>query len=236
LHVALHNLAVQRVNFAEANAQLRRLAEERAILLSEAIHRTGNDLQRLASSLSLQAGLSTEPAVRQALKEASDRVVAQVRINARLDQHRDDGQPDVDSKAFIEGLTNDLRQGAVGMRPITLRAIAEARLLPMASAAPVGLIINELVTNALKYAFPDDMEGNVAVAFRCDGSDFVVAVEDDGVGFDPLAPPRGTGLGTRVSRALARQLGGHLEAAPTNPGETRPGARWTIRFPRSGPS
>jgi two-component system, sensor histidine kinase PdtaS len=235
LHTAFHSFALQRVDLDAANAQLRHVAEEKATLLSEAVHRASNDLQRLAASLSLQAKKTTEPAARQALREALDRVLALARINQRLDRHRDDGQADVDSKGFIEGLAEDLRQGAVGMRPLTLCAVAESHVLPMAQAVPIGLIINELVTNALKYAFPEEAEGTITIGLRREGSDFVVLVEDDGVGFDPAAPPHGSGLGTRISRSLARQLGGHLEAAPAAPGANRPGMRWIIRLPTSSP-
>lgn len=231
LHTALHSLAVQRVNLNEANTRLRHAAEGKATLLSESVHRAANDLQRLAASLKLQSHLAPEPAVREALDAASNRVVALARINDRLDRHRDDGEAEVDSKGFIEGLAADLQLGSVAMRPITLRTSVEARLVPMDRAVSIGLIINELVTNALKYAFPDDMEGTITIGFRRDGSGLVVTVEDDGVGLDTTVPPRGTGLGMRISRSLARQLGGQLENAPLRPDANRPGLRWTVRIP-----
>lgn len=230
LHVSLWNLERERARLDAANGQLRRAGEEKAVLLSEAVHRAGNDLQRLAAALSLQARMSTEPAAREALLEALDRVTALAQINARLDRHRDGGQAEVDSQGFIEGLAEDLRKGTLGVRGIVLHTAAESHVLPMARAVPIGLITNELVVNALKYAFPDELEGNITITFRREGNDFVMTVEDDGVGFDPAAPPRGTGLGTRISRFLARQLDGHLEAAPARPGTDRPGVRWTVQI------
>jgi two-component sensor histidine kinase len=204
-------------------------------MLSEAVHRARNDLQRLAATLHLQAGVAGEPAARQAFNEASERITALARINARLDRHRDDGQPEVDSRGFLEGMVEDLRDGVVGLRPIALVVSAEAHTMPMARAVPIGLIVNELIGNALKYAFPDDHEGRLEVGFQRIGGEFILIVEDYGVGLDPAAAPQGSGLGSRISRALAGQLGGHLTSAPAAPASNRPGVRWTMHFPATGP-
>ncbi|WP_043360496.1 sensor histidine kinase [Belnapia sp. F-4-1] len=230
LHVALRRLAQERAGLALANAELARMAESRGTLLSEAVHRARNDLQRLAATLHLQAGAAAEPEARRALQDASGRIMALARINARLDRHRDDGQAVVSSRGFIEGLVQDLREVAVDMRPIAMMVQAEDHPLPMARAVPVGLTVNELVGNALKYAFPGEMEGRIRVSFRQDEAEFVLAVEDNGIGFDPGAPPQGSGLGTRIGRALAGQLGGSLDASALSPGSNRPGLRWVMRF------
>jgi two-component sensor histidine kinase len=140
----------------------------------------------------------------------------------------------VDSKGFIDGLVEDLRDGVVGLRPIALVSSAEAHVVPMARAVPLGLIINELVLNVLKYAFPDDMEGKVQIRFGRVEDDYVLSVEDDGIGFDPAAPPRGTGLGTQIVRALTAQLGGQARVEPALSHAHRPGVRWAMQFPVAG--
>jgi two-component sensor histidine kinase len=234
LHVALRSLGEERASLATANAELAASAQQKGTLLSEAVHRARNDLQRLAATLHLQAGVAEEPAARQALNEASDRITALARINTRLDRHRDDGQPEVDIRGFLEGMVDDLRDGVVGLRPIALVVSAEAHAMPMARAVPIGLIVNELIGNALKYAFPDDQEGRLEVGFQRVGGEFILTVEDNGVGYDPAATPQGSGLGSRISRALAGQLGGSLTAAPAAPAINRPGVRWTMRFPAIG--
>ncbi|SDC90504.1 sensor histidine kinase [Belnapia rosea] len=231
LHVALRRLAQERQGLAIANAELADMAKARGTLLSEAVHRARNDLQRLAATLHLQAGAVQEASARRALQDASSRIMALARINARLDEHRNDGHAVVQSRGFLEGLAQDLREAAVALRPIALAVQAEDHAVPMARAVPIGLIVNELVGNALKYAFPDEMDGRVSVQFRRDGEDFVLAVEDNGIGLDPAKPPQGSGLGTRISRALAGQLGGGIEAIAATPGGNRPGLRWTMRFP-----
>lgn len=231
LHVALHRLEAERRNLAVANAALAQVAEARGTLLSEAVHRARNDLQRLAATLHLQAGGLENAGAREALQTASGRIMALARINARLDRHRTDGEAVVHSRGFLEGLVQDLREAAADLRPVALLVEAEDHAVPMARAVPIGLVVNELVGNALKYAFPGEMDGRVQVLFRREAEDFLLVVEDNGVGLDPGAPPPSSGLGTRISRALAGQLGGSLAQAPASPGANRPGLRWSMRFP-----
>jgi two-component sensor histidine kinase len=234
LHGTLRKLITERQKLAAANSQLQGVAETRATLLSEAVHRARNDLQRLAATLHVQGLLSGEPAARQALADASDRITALARINTRLDLHRPDGDPEVDSKGFIDGLVEDLRDTFVGLRPIALASSVEAHVISMARAVPLGLIVNELVVNALKYAFPGDAEGRVHVRFQRSGDEDVLSVEDDGIGLDPAAPAQGTGLGTQIIRSLAAQLGGQARTGPARSSGNRPGVRWTICFPVAG--
>lgn len=232
LHRALSSLATERAELASANASLRNTAAQRGTLLSESVHRARNDLQRLAATLRLQAGSSKEAAARDALNDASARIAALARINGRLDRHREeDGRAEVESRGYLEGLIGDLDDAAVDMRPIALTVSAESTVLPMARAVAIGLIVNELVGNALKYAFPNDMEGRVDVVFRREGNEFVLIVQDNGVGTSQGSPPLGSGLGMRISRALAGQLGGKLEVAPSAPGTDRPGLANSLRFP-----
>jgi two-component sensor histidine kinase len=231
LHQSLESLAEKRAKLAAANVVLQTMAEERTTLLTEAVHRSRNDLQRLAAALHLQASASDDAGARAALREASDRVVALARINARLNQNREDAHFEVDSRGFIDGLGDDLREGTMVEQGIALRVQAESHTLPMARAVPVGMIINELIGNALKYGFPAGGLGVIGIGFVQRASDFVLTVQDDGVGFDPTSPPKGSGLGVRITRALARQLGGTLDVAAATPNADRPGVCWTVRFP-----
>jgi two-component sensor histidine kinase len=236
LHIALTSLARERTSLAAANVELAGVAKARGTLLSEAVHRARNDLQRLAATLRLQAGAANEPAARQVLAEASGRIMGLARINARLDYHREDGQAEVGIRGFLDGLMQDIREVTLSLSPVALVVRAEDHLVPMARAVPIGLSVNELVGNALKYAFPDDMEGQVMVGFRREGEEFILTVEDNGIGSDGSVAPQGSGLGTRIARALAGQLGGHLESGPASPGSNRPGLRWVMRFPCHGPA
>ncbi|HEV7266155.1 MAG TPA: DUF4118 domain-containing protein [Falsiroseomonas sp.] len=242
LHVAFATVARSRERIAadaaalaEANERLASSDAEKETLLREAIHRGRNDLQRLAATLHLQiAAAKDDVSAREALGEAAARIQALARVNGRLEQHWHT-DASLDSRAFLEGLGEDLREVAIGLRPIALRVKAESHQLPVGRAIALGLIVNELVANSLKYAFPDDRAGSVAIGFHRNGAEFELSVEDDGVGIDPGAPPKGTGLGTRLARALAAQLGGRLETTTGRPEATTPdagrGAAWTMRFP-----
>ena len=92
----------------------------------------------------------------------------------------------------------------------------------------MGLILNELLTNALKYAFPEDRHGHVRVSFERVGDEFVLRVSDNGVGIAPERGAQGSGLGQRLVRSMAGQIGGTLEIKPD---EGDLGTVATVRFP-----
>jgi glucose-6-phosphate-specific signal transduction histidine kinase len=120
----------------------------------------------------------------------------------------------VDCVAFLDGLGADLRTMHLGQRCVTIEIRAEAASAPFHHARQLGLIVNELVVNALKYAFPEGRGGTVSIAFECRSDTCTLTVKDDGIGVDPAAPPQGTGLGRRVVRALAAKLGGSFQIGP----------------------
>jgi two-component sensor histidine kinase len=196
--------------------------------LAEAIHRARNDLHAVIAMLRLQANAAADPAVRTALLAAEVRVRALSSLNARLDAQAEGVEASIGSVAFLNGLTADLRDMHFGQRPVALGVRAEPHRIALAQAKPLGLVLNELVINALKYAFPEDRPGAVSIDFRSRGSDYVLTVRDDGIGIDPAAPPQGTGLGQRMVRALTSQIGGTFEIRPGRDGI---GTECTVRWP-----
>ncbi|WP_376100716.1 sensor histidine kinase (plasmid) [Roseomonas sp. CCTCC AB2023176] len=121
---------------------------------------------------------------------------------------------------------------------MTLAIHAEAHPLPTERAVYLGLVLNELVTNALKYAFPEGRPGRIAVSLRCEGETFVLRVEDDGIGLDENGDkdetdtrderPRG-GLGTRLLHGLAGQLRGSFARSESEPSGTAGELRFPVR-------
>jgi two-component sensor histidine kinase len=222
LHAAVHEAT-------EVNQRLAAAEAGQRVLRREAAHRRQNDLQRLISTLRLQAQASRDEAVRAALDEAIGRVQALARVDQGFERGGD-GHGAVDTRDLLTGLIADLRQsGGAELRPIAFEVLAEAHEVSREQAVSLGLVATELVGNALKYAFPEERAGTVSVGFRREGEHFVLIVADDGVGFDPAAPPRGTGLGGRLVRALAAQLGGRVEVQ--SGGDARGGTTCTVRFP-----
>lgn len=213
-----------------ARARAEASERERELLLAEFQHRVGNDLQRIGSMLDLQARRGS-PEATAALREAASRVYVIARVHERLAQR--DGHVLVNIRDFLHDLIQDLRTSHVGVLPIGLFLEAEPHALPVARAGSVGLIVNELVTNALKHGFADqEQEGAINVKFWLDGPDYHLNVEDDGVGIvEPQPEPASSGMGRRLVRSLAAQLGGHLETTKRPGGGTRCLLRFPVRPP-----
>src|SRR5580692_7278422 len=120
--------------------------------LAEAVHRAKNDLQAVVSMLRLQASSTTNAAVRSALRETEIRVLALSSLNARLDTGGQGSTRFFDSQVFFGGLAADLQAMHFDQRAITLATEIEAHPVDMLQGKPLGLILNELVVNAVKYA------------------------------------------------------------------------------------
>lgn len=241
---ALHRAVVRE---KRAHAELVRSERQRRLLLNEFRHRTRNDLQSLAALLLLRARSAPSPAAADGLREAAEHARALARAHAWL-AHGDVGDDEhparVDTKEFVEGFCRDLGRALLSgeLRPIALIAKAESHTLDSERGVHLGLALNELVTNALKYAFPDNGAGTVRVRFAREGDDFVLSVSDDGIGMPaddarPQTPaerrlPKGTGLGTRLLQGLAAQLRGTLSRGP---GEGGGGTMAVLRFPVAEP-
>ena len=212
---AMHR-AIEALQVAQANLQ--EVQRARALLLEEFRHRTRNDLGSLVGILLLRARAATSEAARDGLREAADHALALARVHTRLakDSVAAEDATTVDTREFVVGLCSDLEKAFAGdgLRPVALHAVAEAHRLSTERSVQLGLVLNEAITNAFKYAFPEGRGGEVQVRFRREGGHFLLTVIDDGPGMLPEgepgeAPPaQGSGLGTRLLRALAAQLRG----------------------------
>ena len=136
---------------------------------------------------------------------------------------------EVDIREFLSEVCNDLRVSAIGARPITILTELDPVELPFEAAISVGLIVNELVQNAIKYAFPGERPGTIQVTLRRMGDEAHLTIADDGIGHAPRST--GSGLGQRLMASFAQQLGGTLEV------RTGKGRMTIINFPapRKGP-
>jgi two-component system, sensor histidine kinase PdtaS len=224
---ALASLRSSLHDLAQANERLAAAEREKDLLLRETGHRVKNDLASLMALVRLQERSVSDPAARAALASTGERIRVLSRLHERL--RRADKAAVVDIGRFITELCDDLRAALHGLRSVALMVQAESCLLPQEQAVAVGLITNELLTNALKYAFPDDRNGTVTVRFARDGESFELVVADNGIGVSSEAPSNGSsGLGQRLVRSLAAQLGGTVEIGSN--GEAG-GTRAVARFP-----
>jgi two-component sensor histidine kinase len=199
MHALIVRLSTAHEEALAMNARLIASEQEKDLLLEELAHRTKNDLQTLNSLLRLQARNIDEGDAKLALMAAADRTNVVARMHDRL--RRRNRAPVIDLAKFLEDICDDIRKAHFEMRPIGLRTYLTPVIVDARRAASVGLILNELVTNALKYAFPNDRAGMINVRLGCDGAMIELIVNDNGVGFDSETP-RGTCVGQRLVRAL----------------------------------
>lgn len=212
----------------EARDRFEALAAERAMLMREVNHRVGNSLQLIASLLTIQSNAAGNPEIKEALSDATGRVMAVAQVHRRL--YTSDDVQAVAIDLYLEALVEDLRRSAEGGALAQLSLRAEPIAVTPDHAVAIGMIVNELVTNALKYAYPDG-KGAIRVALRKDGvSRGVLTVEDDGVGIAPKNGPKSTGLGQRIVRAMAEKIKAQIEQD-----RGHRGTRFVVTFDLSGP-
>lgn len=178
------------------------LASERELLLREVNHRVGNSLQLVAAFLHMQSSGTQDAAIRDALLIAMGRVVAVGHVHRRLYATGDVEK--VDTANYLASFVEDLKRSANGA---DIRLDADDIDLDADRAIAIGVIVNELVLNALKYAYPHGTSGPIHVSFKRDGRKVVLAVEDEGVGYDIESK---SGLGGRIVRAMATKLDGEV--------------------------
>jgi len=209
-------VAVSDVTDAMADAALKEeAARENNVLLQEVRHRVANSLQIIASILLQNARKTTSEETRGHLKDAHDRVMSVAALE-RLLSTSESG--DVEVQAYFTSLCENVSASMIGEAdPISLdvkggKGVVEARV-----SVSLGLIVTELVINALKHAFPDGRPGTITVDYDFRGPNWTLCVRDDGVGM-PLTAPLGTGLGSGIIQALAKQLNASVEVTPQHPG------------------
>ena len=194
------------------------LATERAMLLREVNHRVGNSLQLIASLLSMQGNANPSQDVKDALINATSRVMAVAQVHRRL--YTSDNVKSVAVDQYLTALVEDLRVPADSDELAHLTIAAEPVETDPDRAVAVGVIVNELIMNALKYAYPSDKglnRGPIRVGLKSQGPDHaVVSVEDDGVGMNTsmgnvVVSRTSSGLGQRIVRAMADKLGAKVE-------------------------
>ncbi|MGE4535724.1 MAG: PAS domain S-box protein [Desulfovibrio sp.] len=197
--------------------QLRDSLLEKEVLLKEVHHRVKNNLQVISSLLFLQKDAIEDPAVQDIFEESRNRIATMALIHEEL--YRSGDLARVDLKEYLERLVPKVVQSLRGQKSIGFALnLAECRVT-LDKAIPFGLIINELVTNAVKHAFADRKEGNIRLTVAREGDQVQAVVEDDGVGLPPnFHPDAVKSLGMQLVVQLTRQLRGVLTFGPASPG------------------
>ena len=207
------NLALQ-AEVAErkrVETELRLSLKEKEVLLKEIHHRVKNNLQIISSLLNLQAGYLQDPQALEVFRDSESRVRSMALIHEKL--YRSNNLAQIDLGEYIRELATSLfrSQNASG-RGITLNVEADEVFLDVEAAVPGGLILNELISNALKHAFPNGRAGEIGVRLSAADGRLTLVVTDNGRGFPPDLDFRATeSLGLQLVNILVGQLNGAIE-------------------------
>jgi PAS domain S-box-containing protein len=209
-----------------AQEQLRASLREKESMLKEIHHRVKNNLQVISSLLSLQAASVTQPDALGVLAESQNRVRAMALVHETLYQSHN--LADVDFSRYLAELCEYLFR-AYGIDTARVRLVLDVNVTDVSldKTIPFGLLVNEIVSNSLKYAFPDNRSGNITVRAQIDTDGRLnLTLADDGIGLPPdLAVDRTSSLGLRLIQILTKQLGGELRIERTG------GTRFVLLFP-----
>jgi PAS domain S-box-containing protein len=193
------------------------LIKEKEILMQELQHRVANSLQIIASVLLQSARRVQSEETRHYLRNAHNRVISIATLQKQLAVSVEDT---VELRQYFQGLCDSIGASMIdddGV--ITLHAEADGSTVAANVATSLGLIVTELVINALKHAFPNhEQAGDIDVDYRAHGDGFVLSVTDNGVGMATGVGLPKPGLGTGIVDALAKQLGGTVEVTDASPG------------------
>jgi two-component sensor histidine kinase len=207
---------------------LKHLNETKSILLRELAHAVANNFASVVALITVRSTSISDARARAVLEE----VVEQIRIMGQVHSQLRTSDRDVSlgSRDFLENLCHELKASLARGRQISIQCEADDLPLGTNQAISVGLVINELVTNAIKHAFPDDRRGRIRVCFEArKDNQLQLCVEDDGVGFANQAQ-RNAGQGQELVKSLSRELDGHLEFKTS-----KEGSSFYLRIPYINP-
>lgn len=215
------------IRLKDQEQKLRASLAEKDVLLKEIHHRVKNNLQIIASLLDLQSEFLDQADSKAVLLEMKTRVRSIAAIHELLYKAADFSR--IEFRPFVEKLAQDVI--AVHRRhasQVEIEFDAESVLLDMTQAVPCGLIVNELLTNAFKHAFPEGHSGKIRVSFGSDGKNWRLEVSDDGIGLPAnIDLANVNSMGFQLIQLLAQQLGSSLDVI------REAGTRFVLRFPRS---
>ncbi len=208
---------------------LRRSLQEKEVLLKEIHHRVKNNLQVMISLLGIQSGFIRDPQVLDMFRDSQNRVYSMALVHEEL--YQSDNLAEVDFNAYVQRLTRSLAS-IYGNRPVRLIIDMARSQLGIDQAIPCGLIINELVSNAFKYAFQPGQDGEILVRMENDpASHFHLTVADNGPGLPPQINVRSPEtLGLQLVNILVEQLDGQIEVSNEH------GAVFHVTFNRLEPA
>lgn len=231
LHATNQRMQTEIESRKRAEAHIQAALKEKEILLGEIHHRVKNNLQVITSLLDLQSTSIDDPRVLDMMRDSQNRIRSMAYIHQTLCESEDLAH--VNFMDVLDSLVPDVAASyGVDAERIAFVTNSEREvLLPINLAIPCGLVVTELITNALKHAFPGERRGKIEIDLGVQGDEVTLAVSDDGIGIPAgMNPTESASLGLQLVTLLSEQLGGGLEVQRANP------TRFSLRFPLQGPA
>ncbi len=210
-------LGVADVTAARANDKLKdRLLLERSVLLQEVQHRVANSLQIIASILMQSARNVQSDETRGHLKDAHGRLMSIAAVQRQLAAS---SLTEVELRSYFTQLCKSLGASMIhDQKLLSIEVLVDESCVAADISMSLGLIVTELVINALKLAFPGHHGGKIVVTYKSDAEDWTLSVTDNGIGMQSGADSAKPGLGTNIVEALSKRLEAEVEVANANPG------------------
>jgi PAS domain S-box-containing protein len=209
----------------KAEEKIKASLKEKETLLHEIHHRVKNNMNVVSSLLKLQSNNIDDKQIKGILNASQSRVFAMSAVHETL--HGSEKLSEIDLKAYLSKITNSIFQSnIIDHRIVKLNTNIQEIPIDINQASPLGLVINELISNSLKYAFPDEREGEINVSLKKLDEELELTVMDDGIGMpDGLDWKNSKSLGLKLVRTLVEnQLDGSIEMESNN------GTKFTIKF------
>lgn len=215
LFVFLLVLFISFRNNRKKNKLLKKQNKEKEFLLKEIHHRVKNNLEVVSGLLALQTAQIKDPNVVSAMKESQSRVYSMSIIHQRL--YQSNHLSTIEMKDYFYNLGTHVLDSFGEEERIKISYKMPELHLDVDTAVPMGLIVNELLTNSLKYAFPNERQGKITIDLsRKSAENIQLIVKDNGIGQTEGEPIKGTGFGKKLIELLTRQLDGSMEVVYTS--------------------
>jgi len=208
-----------------AEAKIQASLREKEVLLKEIHHRVKNNLQVVSSLLGLQSRVIADPATRRMFQESQNRIHSMALLHERL--YQSENLSEIDYSQYVRELTAHLfRTYGVSTSRVELNILFDETPMNLDAAVPCGLVLNELLSNCLKHAFPDGRQGEIRIELRKNGGRIDrLVVADNGVGLpEDISLWNSKSLGLRLVKILANNMGAAVEVS------TRPGTEVKLVF------
>ncbi|SDB65389.1 Two-component sensor histidine kinase, contains HisKA and HATPase domains [Flavobacteriaceae bacterium MAR_2010_188] len=204
-----HQLKILNEELANKNSLLDKRNAENELLLKEIHHRVKNNLELVKSLISLQSAQIEDPATKEAMIASQNRVQSMGIIHQKLYQGTNLGS--IEMKDYFLNLSEGILDTFNKEEQVKIECAMDNLELDVDTAVPIGLIVNELLTNALKYAFPQNEKGIINISLeKTTDTNLKLKIQDNGVGKIVGLAPKGTGFGSQLVQLLTQQLNGKM--------------------------